>query len=142
MTVGRWDRMALLVPFSAAAFTAVATVLAVVNPATLPRGAPPMVAYYVGTPVTALVSALDLKVVLAGGIAGAARVARHLWRMCAGFFVATGSFFLGKQAHFPAFMRGSPVFWLLAFAPLLIMLFWLAFVAFSRRFREGAALAA
>lgn len=142
MTVGRWDRFALIVPTAAAAVMAFFTYEAVTNPASQPMNAPPLIAYYIVTAVAALIAACDLKVVLQGGIRGARRVTRHLWRMSLGFFVATGSFFLGKQAHFPAFIRGSPVLLLLAFAPLLIMLFWLGYVLFTRRFNETDALPA
>ena len=45
------------------------------------------------------------------------RIARHLWRMCFAFFIATGSFFLGQQDVLPEAVRGSPVLFVLAFAP-------------------------
>ena len=38
----------------------------------------------------------DLRMIRAGGIRGAKRIARHLWRMCFSFFVATGSFSSGR----------------------------------------------
>ena len=53
------------------------------------------------------------------------RVARHLWRMCFAFFIATGSFFLGQQDVMPQAVRGSPILFVLAFAPFAIMIFWL-----------------
>jgi uncharacterized membrane protein len=81
--------------------------------------------YYVFGGVLALAAILDLSVILRGGVAGKQRIARHLWRMCAGMFVATGSFFLGQQQVLPAFVRGSPVLFVFAFAPLAIMVFWL-----------------
>jgi hypothetical protein len=34
---------------------------------------------------------------LRGGVVGTQRVARHLWRMCFGLFIAAGSFFLGPS---------------------------------------------
>jgi len=67
----------------------------------------------------------DLKVILLGGIAGAPRIARHLWRMCVGLFIAAGSFFLGQQQVFPDYLRGSAWLFVPTFAPLLIMLFWM-----------------
>ncbi|MGZ8348216.1 MAG: hypothetical protein ACXWUP_14005, partial [Allosphingosinicella sp.] len=47
--------------------------------------------YYALGGVIALAAALDLKVILGGGITGAPRIARHLWRMCLALFVAVGS---------------------------------------------------
>jgi uncharacterized membrane protein len=37
----------------------------------------------------------DVRMLIRGGISGAKRMVRHLWRMCFALFVATGSFFLG-----------------------------------------------
>ena len=64
----------------------------------------------------------DLRYLLRGTLAHHQRIARHLWRMCFAFFVATGSFFLGQQDVLPAAMRGSPVLVVLAFAPIGLML--------------------
>jgi len=43
----------------------------------------------------------DIRMLVRGGVFGAKRIVRHLWRMCFGLFVATGSFFLGQQQVFP-----------------------------------------
>jgi uncharacterized membrane protein len=67
----------------------------------------------------------DLKVILRGGISGAPRIARHLWRMCVGLFIAAGSFFLGQQKVMPEFMRGSPWLFVPVLLPLLLMAFWM-----------------
>lgn len=40
----------------------------------------------------ALAAASDLSAVLRRGLVGAQRIARHLWRMCFGLFIAVGSF--------------------------------------------------
>jgi hypothetical protein len=50
------------------------------------------------------------------------RIARHLWRMCFGLFIATGSFFLGQQQVFPAFPRGSIFLTVLAVPPFPFMI--------------------
>ena len=36
-----------------------------------------------------------------------ARQRRHLWRMCASFFIASGSFFLGQPQVFPTWFNDS-----------------------------------
>ena len=72
-----------------------------------------------------LTAALDLGVVRQGGLVGAARIRRHLWRMCFAMFFGTGSLFLGQPKVFPPFLRGSPILWVLALAPLAAMAFWL-----------------
>lgn len=83
--------------------------------------------------VALLSAAVDFKVIRKG-IAGANRIARHLWRMCAALFFASGSFFLGQQKVMPDWIKGSPVLILLAVAPLVLMIFWLIYMRFSSRF--------
>jgi hypothetical protein len=85
----------------------------------------PVAAPFILAGVAALLAILDLKVILAGGLTGVSRTLRHLWRMCLGLFIATGSFFIGQQKDMPAFMQGSPILLLLGFAPLIAMVFWL-----------------
>ena len=75
---------------------------------------------------------LDLKVILQRKMSPKQRISRHLWRMLFAFFIATGSFFLGQQDVLPAATRGSPVLFVLAFAPFAIMLFYLLRVRFSK----------
>ena len=85
----------------------------------------------------------DLRRLVRGGISGTPRIARHLWRMCFGLFIATGSFFLGQQQVFPAFLRGSIVLFVLAVLPLVLLIYWLIRVRIRRRtflpeIRDGA----
>ena len=80
----------------------------------------------------ALAAALDLKVILSGGVSGAPRIARHLWRMCVGLFIAAGSFFLGQQKVMPEFVQGSPLLVIPPFAVLALMTFWLLRPRFAR----------
>jgi hypothetical protein len=51
-----------------------------------PRVVPPLV---VGS-VILLAAIGDLRAIRAGGLRGSRRLARHLWRMCFGLFIATG----------------------------------------------------
>jgi uncharacterized membrane protein len=71
-----------------------------------------------------LCTAGDVRMLLRGGLSGAQRLVRHLWRMCFGWFIATISFFLGQQRVFPAWLRGSYVLVVLAFLPLVFLIFW------------------
>ena len=86
-----------------------------------------------------LVAAIgDVRVLAQGGFAGSKRIARHLWRMCFALFVASGSFFMGRQRIFPLFIQRSNVLVLLTVLPLLLMIFWLVRVRFSRSWRKGS----
>jgi len=93
--------------------------------------------FFVFGSVMALAATLDLRMILRGGIAGAPRIARHVWRMCFALFIATGSFFLGQQKVMPAFMHGSPILVALGIAPLPFMIFWLARVRLTSRFKTA-----
>ena len=84
-----------------------------------------------------LAGLLDLNAILRAPLTTVQRLSRHLWRMCFAFFIATGSFFLGQQDVLPAAVRGSPLLFILAFAPFAAMAFWLVRVRFGKRFRDG-----
>ena len=86
-----------------------------------PRVVPPLV---IGT-VMLLAAFGDLRAIRAGGLRGSRRLARHLWRMCFGLFVATGSFFLGQMKFIPEPVRLVPVLLVLAFAPIVFLFYWM-----------------
>lgn len=86
-----------------------------------PRVVPPLV----GGTVILLAAIGDLVAIRAGGLRGSRRLARHLWRMCFGLFVATGSFFLGQMKFIPEPVRIVPLLLVLAFAPLLSLFYWM-----------------
>lgn len=66
----------------------------------------------------------DRRMLRAGGLQGAWRLKRHLWRMCTGLFIAAGSFFLGPPARVPEPLRLAPLR-ILPFVALAAMAFWL-----------------
>jgi uncharacterized membrane protein len=86
-----------------------------------PRVVPPLV---VGT-VMLLAAIGDLRAIRAGSVQGSRRLARHLWRMCFGLFVATGSFFLGQMNFIPGPARNMLLLLVLAFAPILFLMYWM-----------------
>jgi uncharacterized membrane protein len=51
--------------------------------------------------------ALDARLLIAGHIAGAQRLVRHLWRMGTGLWIATASLFFGQAKFFPDAVRSS-----------------------------------
>ena len=101
------------------------------------NGVPAGMDLFLGS-VMLLASTGDLRVLLRGGIAGTARVSRHLWRMCFGWFIATGSFFLGQQQVFPAVLRKTNLLIVPAILPLLLLVFWLVRVRFTNAYRKRA----
>jgi len=97
--------------------------------ATTPAGPGPVFAL---AGMCLLAGLLDLNAILRAKLTPVQRLSRHLWRMCFAFFIATGSFFLGQQDVLPQEVRGSPILFVLAFAPFGVMAFWLVRLRFSK----------
>lgn len=87
--------------------------------------------FFLGS-VALLATVGDIRLLTGGGISGGRRIARHLWRMCFGWFVASSSLFLARQKLFPELMQKSGSLFLLSFLPLLVMIFWLVRMSFPR----------
>lgn len=66
----------------------------------------------------------DLRMIRAGGLRGAPRLKRHLWRMCLALFIATASFFLGTGRRIPESLH-IRAFRLIPLVVLVTMAFWL-----------------
>ena len=99
---------------------------------------PPTIAGFFLAAIAFLCAAGDMRMIR-GGLTGSQRIARHLWRMCFAFFVATGSFFLGRIRIFPHAIRELYIPWVLAFLPLLLMIFWLLRVRLANRYKARMA---
>jgi uncharacterized membrane protein len=93
---------------------------AVVNP----EAFPPAIFFVFGG-IAATAAALDLRMLLAGGVHGAHRIARHLWRMCFALLLAAASFFLGQADVFPEALRHIALLSLPVLMVLVSMLYWL-----------------
>ena len=129
----------LFAPFAVLSFQ-LATGMTPFLKSAVPLRGPVMVAIYVFTLVTGIAVATDLKVLLAGGISGRARIERHLWRMCLGLAMAAGSAFtngfprlLPKTVHVPLIWLFMPQFVVIA-----ILFFWLVRVRLTRWYDGGS----
>jgi hypothetical protein len=130
--VGPFEYGAFLVALGAAATLLILGTRAAGAPADPSDGAP-LAAYFIFASFGAFAAALDLKVILRGGISGTPRLARHLWRMCFALFFTSAFFFLGQQKVMPVSILGSPLLFVPAFAPLVLMIFWLFRIRFKFR---------
>jgi len=110
--------------------------LRVVSGHAKPANGVPLGMYFFMGSVMLLAAAGDVRMLVRGGVFGAKRIVRHLWRMCFGLFIATGSFFLGQQQVFPRWLRGSPVLFIPALLPLALLIFWLFRVWFTSAYRK------
>ena len=66
----------------------------------------------------------DRRMLRAGGLQGAARLKRHLWRMSVALFIASASFFLGPVRRIPEPLR-IPALRMIPLVALLTMAYWL-----------------
>ena len=132
-TAGWLEIGACVFAFAGSAAAAYYAYQSVQNGTALLGGVP----FYGFSAVSALCGLLDVSAILRGGLAGRQRIARHLWRMCLGFFIAVVSFFPGQDQLFPDYiMNAEPVILLFlpAFTVLGVMFYWLAVVLGTRRF--------
>jgi uncharacterized membrane protein len=98
-------------------------------------GVPVGMYFFLGS--IALLSGIgDIRMVVRGGIFGKQRIARHLWRMCFGLFIATGSLFLGQQQVFPDFIRKSNLLFMPAILPLPFLIYWMIRIRFTRKYKK------
>ena len=67
----------------------------------------------------------DWRVIRSGALKGAARLGRHLWRMCFALFIAALSFFIGQAKVFPEPIRIRPLLAMPVLLVLATMFYWL-----------------
>ena len=104
------------------------------SPTGLIDGVPAFPAFMFGT--FALLGAAGDARMLARGISGAPRIARHLWRLCVALFVAAGSFFLGQAQVFPKSVRSSGVLMVPVLLVVVLTLYWFIRVRFTKWHRN------
>lgn len=132
----KYDWAPLVIPVALGVLTWMNGIRVLRSGATSENGVPVGMSFFMGT-VMLLAAAGDVRMLLRGGVFGAKRVVRHLWRMCFGLFIATGSFFLGQQQVFPKWLRGSPALFVPALLPLVLLIFWVLRVWFGKMY-EGS----
>jgi hypothetical protein len=142
------DWVALLIPLVLGMLTWISGFAKMRHPAPPSDGVPAGMNFFMGS-VMMLAAAGDMRMLVYKGVLGAKRISRHLWRMCFGLFIATGSFFLGpsnrplrllaavglRQQLFRTLLR-EEVLVFLAILPLLLLIFWLVRVRFVDAYKE------
>lgn len=124
--------LCLCLPFAALSFELAAGLPPFLKSA-VPLQGPVLVAIHVFTFFFALAAFGDARMLWAGGVTGARRIGRHLWRMCLGLAMAAGSAFtnglprlLPHGVHLPLLLLFLP-----QFAVLAVLVFWAARVRFT-----------
>ncbi|HYA98499.1 MAG TPA: DUF2306 domain-containing protein [Methylomirabilota bacterium] len=131
--------LCLCVPFVTLSFQ-LATGLKPAFKSAVPLEGPVRIAIYLFTIFVAMATIGDAKLIWAGGIAGARRIVRHLWRMCLGLTLAAGSAFtnglprlLPKTVHVPLILLFIPQLTSLA-----LLVFWMIRVRFTGWYKDSA----
>jgi hypothetical protein len=140
---GRLDWVALLIPSALGTLTWLNGINVLRSGASSQDGVPVGMTFFMGS-MMLLAAAGDVRMLVHGGVRGAKRVARHLWRMCFGLFIAAGSFFLGPSnrplrllssigigRHLPQALFSTGFYLILSVLPLVILIFWLVRVRFT-----------
>jgi hypothetical protein len=144
----QWDWALLLIPL-ALGLTNWANGIAILRgKAEGSDGVPVGMILFMGS-VTLLAAAGDVRMLLAGGVAGAQRIARHAWRMCFGLFIAAGSFFLGPNnrplrllttaglgSHLSPAIFSTGLYLALTLAPLVLLIYWLVRLRLTNFYKQ------
>lgn len=134
----RFELGALLVALGVGATCVVLGFEALASPRGTKFGIPFVVFFMFGT-VALLAAVGDARMIRSGGLRGAPRLTRHLWRMCYALWIATASFFLGPRARvatiIPEPLLTPAVLALPVLTVLVVMFYWLWRVRVRRSFR-------
>jgi hypothetical protein len=144
----RFDWVLMLVPLTLGILTSMNGLKVVRSGASSQDGVPVGMTFFIGS-VLLLAAAGDVRMLLRGGVSGAKRIARHLWRMCFGLFIASGSFFMGPNnrplrlltnvgigQHLPSALFSVGLYLVLTVLPLVLLVFWLIRVRFVSAYKE------
>ena len=132
---GLFERGAMLVAFADGA-CALYLGFRVVTGGTFKDGIPAAPYFIFGT-VALLCAVWDLRMLLRGGVSGAARIARHLVRMGLALFIGTASLFLGKQQHFPAALIKTHLLNVPVLIVAVTMIYWFVRVRFTSLYKTS-----
>jgi len=144
------DWVALLIPLALGTLSWVNGIGVVRSGASSQAGVPVGMIFFLGS-VQLLAAAGDVRMLASGGVLGAKRIPRHLWRMCFGLFIASGSFFFGPSnrplrllsnvglgSHLPRVLFSPGLYLFLTILPLVLLIFWLLRVRFSNAYKKTA----
>ena len=144
----RFDWVVLLIPLAIGLLLWMIGIKVVRSGASSQGGVPAGMTFFMGS-VCLLAAAGDVRMLVRGGVLGAKRIARHLWRMCFGLFIAAGSFFLGPSnrplrllsavglgQHLSPALFSTSLYLILTLLPLILLIFWLVRVRFTNAYRK------
>lgn len=92
--------------------------------------------YFIFGSVALLCAVSDARMLVRGGVAGAERIARHLWRMCLALAIATLSFYPGQAKLFSKAVRATNLLYVPHILLAGSMMFWTYRVLVRKRIRH------
>lgn len=142
----RIDWVVLLIPLTLGILTWMNGRRIVRSGASSQDGVPVGMTFFMGS-VMLLAAAGDIRMLVRGAVFGTKRIARHLWRMCFGLFIAAGSFFMGPSnrplrllstvglgQHLSPALFNTGLYLFLTILPLTLLVFWLVRVRFANAY--------
>ncbi|HEX2661622.1 MAG TPA: hypothetical protein VHM93_02225 [Candidatus Acidoferrum sp.] len=145
----RLDWVALLIPLTLGILTWVSGVEKMRAPGPPEDGVPAGMHFFMGS-VGLLAATGDVRMLVGGGVFGTKRIARHLWRMCFGLFIAAGSFFMGPSnrplrllssvglgRHLSPAIFSTGLYLFLTVLPLILLIFWLIRVRLGNAYKRN-----
>ena len=149
----KFDWVVLLIPLALGILTWMNGLKIVRSGASSQNGVPVGMTFFMGS-VMLLAGAGDVRMLVHGGVGGAKRIARHVWRMCFGLFIAAGSFFLGPSnrplrllsavglgQHLSPALLNTRLYLILSILPLVMLIFWVVRVRFADAYMGSTQLA-
>lgn len=133
--IGRFDYAVLLTSLGIVSASAYLFWLASTSPTGTLDGQPGA-AFVMFLIIGSLAAVGDLRLIVNGGVRGATRVARHLWRMTVALFIAANALFLGQPQVFPKAVQASGVLNLPALLILALLVYWLGHVGYGAHRRK------
>ena len=143
----RFDWLLLLIPLTLGVLSWMNGLQVVRSGASSQDGVPVGMTFFMGS-VMLLAAAGDVRMLVRGGVVGATRIARHLWRMCFGLFIAAGSFFMGPSnrplrllstvgigRYLPRSVFSINLYLVLTILPLILLVFWLVRICFTNKYK-------
>ena len=102
----------------------------------------PAAMYFIFGTIAALFAASDIRMLVRGGVSGARRIARHLWRMCFALFIALMSFYPSRARLFSPEINRSGVLYLPHLLLVAATIYWLVRVRARKRVPQERGIAA
>lgn len=146
----RWDWAAMLIPLAIGIYIWRGGILILLSGRTSLDGVPVGMMFFLGS-ICLLATTGDIRMLLGGGVAGRKRIARHLWRMCYGLFIAAGSFFFGPSnrplrllssvgigKYLPKALFSMNLYLVLTILPLVLLIFWLVRIRYRSAYSGRA----